>query len=110
MYKNERRIFERFEADFPVEIERLGLEENEQGQCCDISAGGIGMLTDDGLIPNTVLRILLCFSDARPPLRSSARVIWSKQVQQQRWRSGLKFTRVDLMGLRRIFEKPEKKT
>jgi hypothetical protein len=33
-----------------------------------------------------------------------ARVVWSKQVHENRWRSGLKFKKVDFMGIRRIFE------
>lgn len=106
MYRNNRRMFDRFEVDFSAEIKPLQTEEGNFGQCCDISASGLGLLTEEKLAPEANLEIWLGVPDGHSPFRSLARVVWSKQVQENKWRSGLEFQKVDFMGVRRIFDTP----
>ncbi|MCQ9207837.1 MAG: PilZ domain-containing protein [Omnitrophica bacterium] len=103
MYKNERRMFDRFMVDFSAEIKTVEAQENSYGQCHDVSATGMGLFTEDKLIPNTKLELWLGVPNGHPPFHGSARVIWSKQVQEDKWRSGLEFEKVDFMSIRRIF-------
>lgn len=103
MYKDDRRMFDRFEVDFSAEIKRPQLEASSFAQCCDISAAGVGLFTDEKLNSKTELELWLGIPNGHPPFRGLARVIWSKQVQEDKWRTGLEFKTVDFMGLRRIF-------
>lgn len=112
MYKNDRRMFDRFEVDFSAELkypEVPEVEKSDFAQCCDVSAGGVGLYTDEALIPGTNLELALAVPDGHLPFRGLARVIWSKQVHENKWRSGLEFRKVDFMGIRRIFETVGKK-
>ena len=104
MYKNDRRMFDRFDVDFSAKIKHREMGENYFAECCDISAGGIGLLTKEKLISNANLELLLGFPNGHAPFRGLARVVWSKQVQENKWRSGLEFETVNFIGLRRIFE------
>ena len=112
MYKDDRRIFDRFEVDFSAEIKYPQVSEvveSDFAQCCDVSAGGVGLYSDEALIPGANLELSLAIPDGHSPFRGLARVIWSKQVHENKWRSGLKFEKVDFMGIRRIFETVAKK-
>jgi len=103
MYKDDRRIFDRFEVDFSAEFKIPAEEESAYAQCRDISAAGVGLLTEERLVPNRKMEIWLGIPDGREPFRGLAQVIWSKKMQENKWRSGLEFKTVDFMGLRRIF-------
>ena len=104
MYKNDRRMFDRFEVDFSVEIKQPDGQESNYAQCCDVSAGGVGLYTEERLNHQTKLELWLGIPDGHAPFRGLARVIWSKRVQEEKWRSGLVFEEVDFMGIRRIFD------
>jgi len=106
MYKDDRRIFERFDVDFSAGIKQpeVGVRGGGFVRCCDISASGLGLIAEEKLIPDTSLEIWIGIPDRHSPIRGLAKVVWSKQVQEDKWRAGLEFARIDFMGLRRIFE------
>ena len=104
MYKNDRRMFDRFEVDFSVELKQPDGQKRAYAQCCDVSAGGVGLYTEAELMPQAKLELWLGIPDGHPPFRGLARVVWSKQVQEEKWRSGLTFEEVDFMDIRRIFD------
>lgn len=103
MEKDERRMFDRFRIDFSAEIKKADGQGTEVAQSHDISASGIGLFTEEKLLPELKLELWLGIPNGHPPFHGSARVIWSKQVQENKWRSGLEFEKVDFMGIRRIF-------
>lgn len=103
MYKNDRRLFERFIVDFSAEI-KAGDQKKIDAYCCDISASGTGLFTEEKLIPNTKLEICMVIPNKHASFCSSGRVVWSRQVQENRWRSGFEFDRINLMGLSRVLE------
>ena len=109
MYKDDRRMFERFDVDFPVEIKQPASQMGKGVQCCDVSASGAGLFTQEQIMPRTGLELSLAIPDGHKPFRGLARVIWSNQVQETKWRTGVEFERVDFMGLRRIFDKVKKR-
>ncbi len=110
MYKNDRRMFDRFEVDFSTEIKPLGIQESSWvresnfAQCCDVSAGGVGLFTEEELMPQTKLELWLGIPNGHSPLKGIGRVVWSRQVRENKWHFGLEFQTVDFMGLRRIFD------
>ena len=104
MYKNDRRMFDRFEVDFSAEIKYPKSNKSDFAQCCDVSACGLGLYTEEKLVPKKDLEVWLGIPDGHLPFRGLAWVIWTKQVQESKWRSGLEFKNVDFMGTRRVLE------
>lgn len=101
MYKDDRRIFERFTVNFSAGLRHFGAQEANPVQCRDVSANGVGLDSKEKLIPNINLEVHLGIPDGHTPFRGEARVVWSKQVQENRWHSGLELKAVDFMRLRR---------
>ena len=109
MYKDDRRMFDRFAVDFSGEVKSLDVSKGYSAQCCDVSANGVCLFTQEKLMPKASLEISLKIPDGHPAFRGLARVVWSRQVQQGKWRSGLELKTVDFMGTRRIFATLAKK-
>ena len=101
MYKGDRRIFERFAVNFSAELKPFGAQEVSPAQCHDVSANGVGLFSQEKLIPDINLEVHLGIPNGHAPFQGKARVVWSKQVQENRWRSGLELKAVDFMRLRR---------
>lgn len=106
----DRRMFDRFAVDFPALIKEKKTQMENYERCCDISAGGAGLLAKNKVIPNTRLELCLNISNGHAPYHSLGRVVWAKQVQENRWRLGLEFDRIDFMGLRRILDQGGNRT
>ncbi len=102
--KNDRRIFARFDVDFSAEIKRSGAQVSNLAQCRNISATGVGLVIDVKLTPDTNLELRMQIPDGDSSFHGLARVVWSKQIQQDKWHCGLKFEKVDLMGIRRFLK------
>ena len=98
----DRRLFERI----PVErsLRFLAPRSNKAGlaQTQDISAQGIGLLTEKELLPRTPLEIWLHIPDKGEPLYTRGRVVWSKMVEPNRYKVGIGLEKVDLMGMSRV--------
>lgn len=103
MYKNERRIFDRFPVDFAAELKAAGPARSNLAHCCDAGAQGLGVLTQNKLTPAAKLELRLGLPNGQAPFRGLASVIWSQKDKQGQWRSGLQFEHVDFMGIRRLF-------
>lgn len=97
----DNRIFERFQARFPLRF--LNLSDNREGQARtqDISAKGVGIVTKDKLMPNTPLEMWLDIPDRGEPLYMRGEVVWSKSQGQDEYRTGINLEKAELMGLSR---------
>lgn len=105
MPQSDRRIFARFQVDIPAEIEQPQAKKSTVVQCYDISAGGIGFVSDVRIAPQTDLQVRMAIPDSKVPLRTAARVVWIEQIYENKWRSGLEFDNVDLVELSRFLQK-----
>ncbi len=98
----ERRMFERFNVDFPVKYLDLNTNREGTGKIINISAGGGGMIvTKERLSPSTLLEMQLCIPDDKDPLRANGKVIWSKIIKPDVYMAGVQFDKVDFMGVAR---------
>jgi hypothetical protein len=100
---NDRRIFERFQVDFPASF--LDVDDGSEGsaQVTDVSAKGIG-LTVKGqreISPRASLELWLRIPDKGDPLYTRGRVVWSR-VENGEYKSGVNLEKADLMGLSRV--------
>jgi hypothetical protein len=98
----DRRIFDRFQANMSLRF--INLKENKEGEACteNISAKGMGLTTNDQLLPRTPLEILLQIPDKGEPLYARGEVVWANKVLPNKYRIGVNLERADLMGLSRI--------
>ncbi|MDD4939527.1 MAG: PilZ domain-containing protein [Candidatus Omnitrophica bacterium] len=99
----ERRVFQRFNLEFPVEFYTMDDQKVEgKGKILNISAGGGGMVvTAKYLLPQTSLKIKLFIPDGNPPLEADAKVIWLKAMEPTLFLAGVQFDKVDFMGIAR---------
>jgi hypothetical protein len=99
----ERRIFERFEVDFPLKYIDLKYNREGTGRLINISAGGGGMIvTDQQLEYATPLEMQFYIPDIKEPLRAQGKVAWSTMVEPTVYRAGVEFDKVDFMDISRI--------
>ncbi len=98
----ERRMFQRFDIEIPVEFRSLDSNIEGTGKIINISAAGGGMVvTTKYLLPGTPLEIQLLFPDDKPPLNANAKVIWLKAMEPTVFLAGVQFDKVDFMGIAR---------
>lgn len=100
---NDRRIFERFQVDFPASF--LDVNDGSEGsaQVNDISAKGIGITVKGNreIRPRSSLELWLRIPDKGEPLYTRGHVVWSK-VENGEYKSGVNLEKADLMGLSRV--------
>ncbi len=98
----DRRIFARFPANLSLKFLNLSNNAEGQAQTFDISAKGLGMVTEERLHPNTPLEMWLNIPDRGEPLYARGEVVWSNNYEQNRFRSGIELEKADLMGMARV--------
>jgi hypothetical protein len=105
----DRRIFERFSTRFPLRF--LSAVGNKEGQALtqDISAKGIGFVTNEELIPHTDLELWLEVPDKGEPIYARGQVAWSRMVDPANFRAGVELEKADFMGISRVLRAIENK-
>lgn len=99
---DDRRIFARIDAKFPLRF-LASLGENEkEAQTTDISANGVGFVTDEQILPNTSLELWLDIPDHNPSFYTRGEVVWSEGLSDTgQHRIGVRLEKAELMGLAR---------
>jgi len=98
----DRRVFERISVNLPLKFLNPNSNKECLAQTHDISANGIGILTQEELPTHTYLEIWLQIPDNGKPLHTKGRVVWSKMLEPNRYRVGICLERIDLMGVSRV--------
>ena len=70
----------------------------------DVSAKGLGLLTNEELKLHTALEIWLEMKDKGEPLYTRGAVVWVKTVDVNNYKLGVKLEKADLMGISRVFK------
>lgn len=98
----DRRIFERFSVKLPARFLGANSDKEKEAQTFDVSAKGIGLVSNEELRPNTVLEIWLHIPDKGQPLYARGKVAWSKTINADEHQAGVNLEKADLMGMSRI--------
>lgn len=98
----DRRIFARFPAKFPARFINLDADKEGMAATYDVSAKGIGIVSEKALNPNSSLELWLQIPDKGEPLYTRGTVVWSKQESENSFRTGINLEKADLMGLSRV--------
>ncbi len=99
----DKRIFARINASFPLRF--LDPDSGREGEAntVDISANGLGLVTNDSLAVRTPLEMWMRIPDQHAPLYTRGEVVWSKDSNEPgQKRLGVRLNNAELMGLARV--------
>lgn len=99
---DDRRIFERFSARFDMNLLCDGEMWERKATTCDISARGIGFVTERSLILKTPVEMWLKLPDNQEPLYTRGKVVWSKPLDNETCSAGVELEKADLIGISRV--------
>jgi len=98
----DRRMFERFSVEFPLEYSNFSLIKKGLAQTVDISANGIGLVTNRDLPKDILLDIWLNVPDNGEPLYTRGEVVWSSMLEDNKYMVGVKLEKPNFMGFARV--------
>lgn len=104
---SDRRMFERIPANLSLKILDLVLNKEISAKTLDVSANGLGIVTEEKMSPYTSLGLWLQMPNHGQPLYTKGIVIWSKQVEPNKYRSGISLGKPEFMGLAPILNNPQ---
>jgi hypothetical protein len=101
---DDRRVFERVPAHFPLRFLNLYSGKEIKAEACDISAKGVGLIASEAVEPHTPLELWLKISETSEPLYVRGEVVWSSQVEEDKdkFKSGVQLERAHLMAFSRF--------
>ena len=103
----ERRVFERFSARFPVKFKDTREEYGSQVFLRDASADGIRILTKERFFLDAQLALEVELPDGREPLVLNGHVVWIKFLNLSMWEIGVKLSQVNFIKIQRLFKLTE---
>lgn len=98
----DRRVFQRFNVNFPVKLLDGDSSQEIEASTNDVSAKGVGICTDRQLVFGAPVEVWLSIPDHGEPLYTRGTVAWSKLESANRYRAGIALEKADLMGLSRV--------
>ena len=103
----ERRIFERFSARFPVKFKDARDGYGTDVFLRDASAQGMRILTKDRFFLEDQLSLEVELPDGGEPMLLSGHVVWVKLLNLSLWDIGVQFSQVNLLRMQRLFKLTE---
>ena len=101
---DDHRIFERFPVNLPARYLNLDTGREGLANTHDVSAKGLGLLTNADLKLHACLEIWLEMKDKGEPLYTRGAVVWIKTADANNYKLGLELEKADLMGISRVFK------
>ena len=100
----DNRIFERFSARFPVKFKHSRNDFGTDVFLRDASAEGMKVATKEKMFLNDSVSLLVKLPDGHAPLTLNGQVVWTKTKSPDLWEVGLKFHKINLMEMQRMFK------
>ena len=101
--KKNNRVFERFTARFPAKIKDTRDEFGTNVFLRDISGQGVNVTSKDRMYVNDKVALEINVPDQGYPMTLRGEVVWTKQEESNFWNVGVKFHKVDLMHVARLY-------
>jgi len=98
----DRRSFLRIARTLDVKIINLNTNTEGKAKTSDISATGIGFVTDTPLNTEANLELWLYIPDSQEPVYAKGRVVWTNMVAPNTYRVGVSLDKVDFIDLSRV--------
>jgi Tfp pilus assembly protein PilZ len=105
----ERRLFERFSARFPVKFKDARDDYGSEVFLRDASAQGMRILTKERFFLDDQLSLEVELPDGGDPMILDGRVVWVKflDISSSLWDLGIQFPQVDFLKMQRLFKLSE---
>lgn len=100
----DRRIFDRFTARFPVKFRNSKEDFGTSIFLRDVSAEGAHFASRERVNMSQRVDLLVELPDGHDPLQLNGNVVWVRGTSPNTWDVGIKFDRVDFMSTQRIFK------
>ena len=104
LFVKENRIFERFSTKFPTKFKHSREEYGTDVFLRDASAEGVRLATKERLFVNDKISLEVKLPDGLQPLTLNGEVIWTKNVNPDLWDVGIRFHKINLMRLQRLYK------
>jgi len=104
---DERRVFERFSARFPVKFKDAREEYGTEVFLRDASAQGMRILTKERFFLEDQLALEVELPDGGEPMVLSGHVVWVKILDLSLWDIGVQFPQVNFIKMQRLFKLTE---
>ncbi len=104
---DERRLFERFSARFPVKFKDTREDYGNEVFLRDASAQGIRILTKERFFLDDQLALEVELPDGKEPLVLNGHVVWVKLLNLSLWDIGIEFSQVNFIKMQRLFKLTE---
>ena len=98
-----KRMFDRFSARFPVKFRHSREDFGTEVFLRDASAEGVKFTTKQRMFLHDSVSLEVKLPDGADPMLLNGRVVWVKEKDPQLWDVGLRFHKVQLMRMHRIF-------
>ncbi len=106
---DDRRIFARMDAKIGVRFVDSFSGKKGRAETIDVSADGMGFITNENLSKNIPLEVWLDIPDQHEPLYSRAKVTWLRSSSRVgEYRAGVRLEKAELMGIARVLWLKEK--
>ena len=104
LHTEERRIFERFSARFPVKFKDTRDDFGIDVFLRDASAQGIRILTKERFFLGDHLSLEMELPDGGEPMVLSGQAVWVKLLNLSLWEIGIQFSKVNFIKMQRLFK------
>ena len=104
---DERRVFERFSARFPVKFKDAREDYGSDVFLRDASAQGVRILTKERFFLDDKLALEVELPDGGEPMVLNGHVVWVKFVNLSLWDIGVQFSEVNFLKMQRLFKLTE---
>jgi len=105
--RQERRLFDRFSARFPVKFKDAREDYGSEVFLRDASAQGVRIFTKERFFMDDQLSLEVELPDGGEPMVLSGRVKWVKLLNLSMWDIGIQFSQVHLLKMQRLFKLTE---
>ncbi len=97
----DRRIFARISTTIPIRFLASGKNKEVSGFTVDVSANGIGFMSEERLSPKTSLEVWVELPKNKGPFYTRGEVIWSlpSTKEKEKYRNGIRLEKAELIGL-----------
>ena len=103
----ERRIFHRFSARFPVKFKDAREEFGTEVFLRDACAQGMHILTKERFFVDDQIALEVELPDGGQPLVLNGHVVWVKLLNLSLWDIGVEFSQVNFLKMQRLFKLTE---
>jgi hypothetical protein len=101
--REDRRIFERFPARFPVRFRHLPQDYGINVFLRNASAQGVHITSRSRLYIHDSISLEIKLPDNSQPLVLNAQAVWIRPQYPMVWDVGLEFHKIDLMLIQRMY-------